>query len=207
LKIIFVHIPKTGGSSVEKTLGRRLEKGWRKKEESLMGWDRINKIWKQHLTCREMLVMGYIDPSVFNSYFKFTFVRNPWERLVSEYMWKRHKRFDTFKTFIEALGTWAPAKAWSTRRGRCEAFQHLRPQTDFVSVGNESPVDFIGRFENLQGDFNVICDRIGIEKLELRHDKKMEHGAYWEYYDESTQEIVARMYADEIDYFEYVFGH
>lgn len=197
-KFIFLHIPKCGGSSVE-----RLFNAWQNKEHRLVG-----KHDSQHYYLRQILKKVPIA----KDYYKFTFVRNPFSRIVSEYHYmmkessnhpqriknrKIHKLPTTFKEFCKNI---------TNLYKYCYPY-HDTTLIDYVMDKNgKQLVDYIGRFENLQQDFNIICDKIGITRQKLPHRNKTKRKHYTEYYDDQTREIVAKKYAKDIEYFGYEFG-
>ena len=195
---IFIHIPKCGGMSIESF--------FRKSQSLYMEWDEVNKIWMQHATASQIKNL-YCQK--YEDYFSFTFVRNPWCRAVSDYFWmKRHLNLeDTFKNYLLLKGNFDTQRLrypHSNKKGRGD---HIVPQSDFILNSNgEQIVDFIGRFETLQQDFDIVCDKIGIARQQLPHKNKTKHKHYTEYYDDETRQIVAEKYAKDIEYFGYEFG-
>lgn len=138
-------------------------------------------------------------PNKFRNYFKFSFVRNPWARIVSCYVNKSQnhfrykecwgKDFDFFVDFIE-------------RQDLRTADRHIRLQTELIPV-NE--LDFIGRLENFAEDLKYVTSVIGIKDYVLEHRNKSSHKHYREYYTPRTRKIIARKYKKDIETFGYFF--
>jgi len=194
-KFIFIHIPKTAGTSIEQAL--RDETCRLLPDE----WDhaRVSHTPLNHLTLQELVDYGALTPVQLRSYFKFCFVRNPWDRLVSE-------------IFCPWMSPWFKDLAVEQRiRRACELAatpigiaNHLRPQHDFV-VADGLQMDFIGRFEHLEADFAQICRLLGID-ASLPHLNKSAHRRYQEYYDAETRALAAAAYQRDTDAFHYTFG-
>ena len=149
-------------------------------------------------------------------YFKFAIVRNPWDRLLS--CWKNKIEIQAKKPWRESerayhykvLGldllkdiTFAEFIRHLNDDKLLYADKHWAPLHSLIDLDS---IDFIGRLENLQEDFYIICDKIGIPRQQLPHHNKTKHKHYTEYYDDETRQIVAERHAKDIEYFGYEFG-
>ena len=188
-KFIFVHITKCGGTSVENALEKY-------GGEYLWNRDEMTNENHQYIHPKHVLAEKYSLTKYWKNSFKFTFVRNPWSREISAYFYR--KRMTDFRgTFEEHL---------ASTNFIVNPLHHGNQYNWLVSHNGKMELDFIGKFENFQQDFNTICDKIGIPHQELPHDNKTKHKHYTEYYDDETREIVAEKYAKDIEYFGYKFG-
>lgn len=193
-RAIFFHIPKCAGISVARELFGCRAGG--------------------HFTLHNYQTA--FSQREFLSFYKFTFVRNPWDRLASAYFFLRggglteldHQnsertvcRFSDFTAFVEGY------------IARCDFTEilHLRSQHSFLCASDRSPpeVDFIGRFERLSDDFAKIGNVLGIDR-QLSHRNaagSRPQGSYREFYTERTAQIVADAYAyaRDIELFDYRF--
>ena len=200
-KFIFVHIPKNAGTSIEWCLFGR-----DKKEENLYGVR--GGIVLQHLKANEL--QEIVGNEIFKTYFKFSFVRNPFSKCVSEYFWEIN-HFGVRLNFRSWVKLKLPNLIKTSENNNIKNLRkkHNLEQYKFLyNAQGELIIDFIGRFENLQEDFNIICDRIGVphQQLPKENKNKSNHKHYTEYYDDETKQIVAEKYAKDIEYFGYKFG-
>jgi len=180
-KFIFIHINKCGGTTIDELFTGEFQ-GHTKAFE-----------YKK------------LNPNEFDNYFSFTFVRNPWDRVVSFYHYQIKRGWD-FYPFDETIPFKKFVKNW-LKQMPAQTSLNTHPCYDWISDKDDNLlVDFIGRFENFQEDFNVVCDKIGIPHQKLPHKNKSKHKHYTEYYDDETKQIVAEKYAKDIEYFGYKFG-
>lgn len=129
---------------------------------------------------------------IFDDYFKFCVVRNPWDRFVSVYNYFRYSELMSFKKFSQNM----PAR-------NC-----ILPLFDFYNLKNYS-IDYFIRFEDLKSGIKDVCNKTNIDykTIKLRHFKNKKNTKhYTEYYDNETRELVAEKYAKDIEYFGYKFG-
>ena len=158
--------------------------------------------------------------NVKNNYFKFTFVRNPWDRIASchrqkiENSWKyAYKRADSSSKKLKSKGLNFKNNELTLNeflilleKGNNRFYNiHWAPQTSIVDMDK---MDFIGRFENLEEDWKYVCKKIGIDQFELPHklQTKPKDQSYRDYYkDQESIDIVSRIYAEEIKRFNYKF--
>lgn len=186
-RCIFIEIQKTASSSIRSELGAQA------------GAD--------HRTASE--IQQRIGAALWNSYFSFAFVRNPWDRLVSAYFYRR------------SGGNQSPTdRQWAQRyparfQDFCHALEEFtslpgehmfRSQTSWLtSLPEISPVRYVGRYETLQQDWHHVCMLTGIPFRPLPHLKKSTHDDYRLCYNETTRELIAARYQDDIRQFGYTF--
>jgi hypothetical protein len=141
----------------------------------------------------------------FGSYFKFSIVGNPWDRAVSMYRYTASRKCGDFKAYL--FGDFI-RNEWRHN------YRFVRPQFQFLydDHGNML-VDFVGRFETLQPDFDYVCYRLGIARRTSPQvnrspeqvDGRISARSYADYYDNEPREFVADLYKKDIELFGYRF--
>ena len=145
------------------------------------------------------------DISLYPEYFKFTFVRNPWDRLVSCYLEKvtGQRRWPdvfgsspSFADFVRVVHRIPDEEA------------DIHYQSQYLNVTDDAgklAVDFVGRVENIQDDIKRIASVRNLE-CSLENFRKSEgRRPYQEYYDEETKDLAGQRYTMDIELFGYEF--
>ena len=203
-KFIFVHINKCAGSSVNYSLRR------------------VGHLKTRHEPLRLIQQKHEIDN--LDDFFKFSFVRNPWSKMLSFYNYHANKRYwdlgwpwdrdnaPEFKDFIKQI--YDPAFPWrkvfpKSRKRKSPVPIRVANSYDFLTdVSGELNMDFIGRVENMTEDFKFVREKLGLvvkgPKCLNRSPKLKAH--YSEYYDDESKELVAKFFSKDIEYFGYEFA-
>lgn len=182
-KCIFVHCHKCAGETIELAVFGKSDTGF--------GGDPYQGQPEKHFSVNQYIKK--YGESMWNNYFTFSFVRNPWDRVISwiRYRDKRHNLY-------------------GGRLNSSIIKKEVRINNSYYNMlsldGSGGSIDFIGRFENLQHDCNVVCGKIGIPQKKLPHENKTNHKHYTEYYDNETKELIAEKFAKDIEYFGYKYG-
>ena len=142
----------------------------------------------------------YRFAEVFARCFKFAFVRNPWDKAVSQYAYMAQR--EDLRRFV-GMPAQATFKQYLTLIARRRHVQ-WEPQLSFLLDANgELLVDFVGRYERLAADAQEVLRCLGLPGRALPHANPSQRRAYQEYYDDEAREMVAAMYAEDIRWFGY----
>lgn len=201
----FIHVPKTAGVSVWAALqpyADHTDHYWANRWLARIGIH-VNhyapyRLKKFRLHVDAATLERQLPAAVFADLFKFAFVRNPWDLLVSYYHYlhqsaghHRHRhlaRAKDFETYVR----------YEIRRNKISQTRMLVDQRDRLLV------DFVGRFESLASDFDWLCRRIGVTAALPRHNGSR-RGDYRDFYSDRLVRLVADHFAADIERFGYRF--
>ena len=211
-KFIFFHLQKTGGTSIAHAMFPQLGK-----EDEVIGYKKLQEKnpespLSNHSSC--LSVFDSMDIDVYKDYFKFAFVRNPYDLFVSLYHW------------WQKTPSWDDPSLLQTRLSKVESFEEFcyryeqikKPynflyDNHFFSTQykyfffDDTPLcNFTGRHETLQEDYEKICKIIGIRSSTLEKlnasERDINHRIY---YNENCIKYVKRKYRKELKTFNYKF--
>jgi hypothetical protein len=204
-KFLFVHIQKTAGRSFEAVLKENIPD-----LKSFMG-THDHALW-----AREQLGPKWPD------YYKVAFVRNPWERLVSWYTMIQEKGRKTLYKRIFGMRKYNLLTQYVLSNSNSfDEFLYncvdtiddidgkksiLYNQLDYITDSEGSLiVDFVGKFENLNNDTDIVFKTLGLDNVTLPHKNSSKHRNYRSYYSEETKKLVSQRFERDIEFFGYEF--
>ena len=197
LKTIFVHITKNAGESIEKSLNIYptdkdicFKNYWGIKN---------NREVLQHYTAQE--IKDSMSNDIWESYFKFAVVRDPWSRAVSEYNWYlQYGPTITFKEWVESL----PNRLNINSSIHILEVGHNIEQYKYLcDKDRKILVDHIIKFDNLKEEFDKLCRRKSwdIELIHTNKSKANKKVDWRSYYDEKSLELISKIYKTDIEMF------
>jgi hypothetical protein len=200
-RFVFAAIPKTGTHSVRQALREHMS------EEDLeqvglfvnkrFPFEELAAIKHGHITLEQ--IRPFLGEEAFASYFKFAFVRNPFDRFVS---------YCAFMTRADGAFLKNPQQVMRYILFQARPDQHIlfQPQHTFVTgADGKLLADQIGRVEEMQASYDAICERIGIPSAQLGQVNSSRRGSYRDYYDQALIDGVAEYYRRDLELFGYGF--
>jgi len=217
-KYIFIKSAKTAGTSIEAALSSHsgnddiitplYDYEFNRDENGQWIHHAMNSgDFRQHES--SSAIRDKVGPDIWNSYFKFSIARNPWDRVVSLYNWKgrNNPAIRPRKRFYHRLGF--PFDELGKTRELFSEFAKGDWKTNdgFYIIDDELCVDFIIRYENLANDFSEACKRIGLENIALPHLKSGFRKGYHysKYYNEESRSVVTERHRNDIRLFGYQY--
>ena len=205
-RCIFIHIPKCGGTSIENIIWPRPED--RIESNLWMGFisefhNKYQTGGLQHLLARQ--IRDEVGLGVFESFYKFAIVRNPWDRIVSQFAYMQSR-----PDLMNFVGM-QPKTEFKNYLRLIKKRQHVqwKPQLDFILDDDETLlVDRICRLECLENDLNEIFDVLGVcrDRDKTTHANRSKRASIDPYYaDQESIEMVREIYSKDIKFLNYSF--
>jgi len=215
-KFVFIHLYKTAGTSVTNIFlpyGRASERllyggsvfsRFLGKVVNRLGLnDSFSRTFTgYHKHERACVVSEKMGEEKYQSYFSFGFVRNPYDFLVSLYLYIRQDKYHFAHDEVSSM-TFAEFVNWEISNKPVTQFEFMADQD-----GENLIVDFIGKFESLQEDLAQIQERLGLTVQQASHlnpSKKRKLGSYRDYYDDESRARVAEYFKRDLEVFDYTF--
>ena len=201
-KFIFIHIPKCAGSSVKKLL--------RNENKLTFTYDD----W--HYSISDLNTLLAREGKNTQDYFKFCFTRNPYDRLVSafcytldkisdknDYHWDQYRHsYKIIESYIDPDHKINSFRNFITSEDFEDLYRgnklpvHFKPQYDFIRVGNQLNMDFIGKVESISEGLDFLCQKFNLETSQA-HENKTDHISYKTFYDLETRKVVMNLYHND----------
>ena len=198
-KFIFFAVPKTATHTIRQALAPHLgSDDWEQQnlfEIKRLPIPELAEIKHGHISVQQLKT--HLSRDTWESYYKFGFVRNPFDRYVSTCFFLLRDDPNFEREAIQFM-----KQALNDPRFHRKIL--VRPQSQLLTDGKLNlGLDFVGRFETLQQSYDEICKHIGISSTDLSEKNISRHEAYNMYYDSELSELVATFYKDDLKLFDY----
>lgn len=206
-KAVFIHIPKTGGVSLthaimSEILGYRTHGEIGKMPNDLKFRFEVRNAQKHAFG--KAFVPHHLSKGQWDEYYKFAVVRNPWDRLISEFHWRQTRPAHRPSTNLDEFITYCE-KRMNSKSSRDIYWAHAQLQSDFVT-GRKGKllVDKLYRFENMPDTYIDLARKLNLPLRNEKHNTS-DHKHYREYYNTKQRDRVAKLYRKDIEGFGYEF--
>jgi len=208
---IFLHVAKVAGTSIRDALDgyTQLPEKFKIKRPPMQIDGKPNKLytmWENALShATAQAVKKELTADVYNSFYKFAFVRNPWDWQVSMYHFilkqTDHVRHDLVKSMsgFDEYIEWVISEKNPYPRGATKYQKDM-----LIDKQGNLLVDYIGRYEMLNRDFDHVCQKLKLD-TSLPTLNQSHHRDYRSYYDAKTRRQVATSFCEDIEMFDYTF--
>lgn len=211
-KFIFFHVPKVAGLSIRSALADYTQEPPKfriKRPAKTLRNGKLNPLYQMWasflLHANARTARKELPKEVFENFYKFAFVRNPWDWQVSMYHFILKEPEFPNHDLIKSLGGFEAFLSWLIRTENPYPKNATKFQKNVVTeVEGNLMVDFVGHYENLATDFQRVCQRLNID-AELPHLNRSKHRDYRTYYNERTRQMVAEYFQEDIALFGYTF--
>jgi hypothetical protein len=200
-RFIFIHNYRVAGTSIRKSLEKYVKRPLLRRffEEIGVGNKLSHHKWETfpaHIKAKEL--RRILPADLYDTFYKFAFVRNPWDWQVSLYHYMLKNKSHRQHRLISAMESFDEYIVWRVNEGKVL-------QKDFVTDSEGTMiVDFVGRYENLSKDFLQVCNALNIN-ASLPHINKSSHRNYRSYYRAETRSLVEENFSADIELFGYTF--
>lgn len=195
-KFVFVHIPKTAGTSIERVLD--MHKDYSDNNPFMGGgfYGHEPQHYSYEITLKQLEDEFNVENP--ETWFSFTFVRNPYDRMVSEYFWRLR-----VPKFQDNVGSFEDFCYWV--KDQVENGSEMSHEKPMVSFGDPDDFDFVGKYENLREDFRTLCKKIGYEdrKLICTNRSFKRNREFRFYYNRELKELVYETFKEDFETFGY----
>jgi len=210
-QFIFFHVAKVAGLSIKEALkeyATEPEKFKIARPPKILG-SKLNPLYEMwastlvHAKARD--AKKELPEEIYNNFYKFSFVRNPWDWQVSYYHFILKEPTHIRYKLVKSMSGFEEYLEWVVKTKNPFAKGATKLQKEMITdKEGKIIVDFVGRYETLAKDFQQVCDGLNLKAC-LPHLNSSGNKDYRSYYNNKTQKLVAEKFKEDIDLFGYKF--